>query len=514
MTYPGETFRLPFDLAGFQFSRNSDKFIPSALVEGTRNVNFHEGGIGKRGGTSKYLGAALAGAPTIHSLFDFRKRNGGQFLMFGTNQGKLYHTNESNVLKTGMSTNNPFSFAWMNDEVYIADGGIAVQYWNGSAANTTSVLTPASWASTSGYPFQVLFHARGTNKRMWAVTRDGLWASKNGDGHDFSDANVTQIPIDAEGGLVGAWDFNGTIFAFSKTETFIIDDTSADPTEWGYQKAIWEGGAAHWRLICKGGNQLYIMTEEGLVYSLGGIQATGDYAANPSNKPAFIDRYMRERVSLTNILNFHCSFDRTRRCISYFLQSGGNSNNVCLDFFIDRPEDVAWIIKDNQNANSAYQAAGSCEVRVSVGQYRIYTGNYSGEIWKTEQTSRDDNGSAYDSGVKTRALDMGNPRMWKHFGQGRLRTFAQGNYDLTIRIWIDGVRKDDVLLPLIGQGATFDSAMFDSSVFADDQIIPALFEINDYGYDVQVEILNNETGEDFFLSELLIDFLPLEVRMT
>jgi hypothetical protein len=514
MAYKGQTFRLPFDLAGFQFNRNADKFTPTALVDGTRNVNFHEGGIGKRGGTSRLFSTAIAGLPTIHSLFDFRKLNQTQFLVFGTNQGKLYHTNESNVLKTGMSTSNPFSFAVMNDELYIADGGTAPKYWNGSNPTTTDVLTATSWAGASGFPFQVLFHSRGANARMWAVTRDSVWASKNNDGHDFSDAQVKQIRVYSEGGLVGAFDFNGTLFAFSKTETFIIDDTSSDTNNWGYQKAIWEGGAATWRLMAKAGNNLYVMTEEGLIYTLKGIQATGDYELVAVNKPAFIDRYIRDQVSVSNMLNFHCTFDRTRRCIEYFMQSGGSANNLCLAFFIDRPPEIAWIIHDNNGGDSAFKAAGSTEVRVSTGQYRVYTGDYAGQIWKTEQTSRDDGGSPYDSGIKTRALDMGNPRMWKHFGQGRLKTRAQGNYDLTVRVWIDGVRKDDIPLALVGSGATFDNGFFDSSVFADDQVIPVQFDVNDYGYDCQFEVLNNETGEDFFLSELLLDFMELGGRMT
>lgn len=514
MGYKGATFRLPFDLAGFQFSRNPDKFVPTALVEGTRNVNFHEGGVGKRGGTSKLFSQPLAGAPTVHSLYDFRKRSGQQLLMFGTSDGKLYHSNEAGLLKTGLSQSNPFSFAYMDDEAYIADGGAPVQYWDGNAASTTSVSTPTSWSGTSGQPFQILFHARGTNARIWAVTRDSLWASKNNDGHDFSDAEVKQMQVQSEGGLVAAYDFNGTLFAFSRTETFIIDDTDPDPDNWGYQRVLWEGGVAHWRLISKAGNQLYLMTEEGLIYSLGGVQSTGDYQAVAVNKPAFIDRFLRERVSLANIDRFHCVFDRTRRCVSYFVQVAGSANNSCLNFFIDRPAEVAFIIHDNANGASAFRAAGAAEVRVAVGQYRVYTGDYSGQVWKTEQTGRDDESLSYDSGIKTRALDMGNPRMWKHFGQGRLRTRALGNYDLILRIWVDGIRKDDIALTLAGTGATFDGGFFDEAVFADDQIIPALFEVNDYGYDLQVEIINNETGEDFFLSEMLIDYLELGARMT
>lgn len=498
--------------AAFQFDRNTDLLKPTALIEGTRNVDFHEGGIGKRGGTSLYLGSAITAAPVIHGVHDFRKRDGTHFFMFATSAGKIYQINESGVLKTGKSTSNFFHFSTFNDQAYICDGATVPVYWDGLAGTTTDVTAPSSWASLNSYPFQIVQHARGANARNWAITKEGVYASKNGDGKDFSDGQVKFIPVYADGGLVAGFDFNGTLFVWSKTRTYVIEDTSADTTLWGYSEAMWEGGVAHWRLICKAGNQLYLMTEEGTVYTLSGITATGEFAAASITRPSYIDRYIRENVTLTNIANYFMQYDRTRRCIIFGLQVTGSSNNTGLTYFIDRDPEVGWIAHDNLDFPSGYQAMCATEVRVSVGTYQIWAGDSVGQIWKLGQTVRSDNSNGYEAGIKTRALDMGNPRMWKHFGKGRLRTRAQGNYSLTIRIWIDGVRKPDVALSLSGSGAAFDTASFDSAVFVAESIIPVPFDIRAYGFDVQLQILNSNAGEDFFLSELLIDFENCGVR--
>lgn len=512
MGYRGQTARIPFDAAGFQHSRNQDLLIPTALVEPTKNINFHEGGIGKRGGNTKLFGSPITNSPAIRGLFDFRKRNGSQYLMFATLEGKVYWNTETNVIKTGMSTSNFFNFSSFNDEVYVCDGASVPQYWDGVAANTSSVTVPTSWTTNANYPFQMIPHGKGASSRVWAFTKDSAWASAHNNGHDFSDANVIQIPIPAEGGLVGGIDFGGVLIVFSKTKAYLIDDSDIDPDNWGYQEAIWEGGVAHWRLIIKAGNNVFLVTDEGNIYSLRGVQATGDYESVNLTRPAFIDRWIREKVSRSNIENFHAAYDRTLRAINFFFQVGGTQNNTNLKFFIDRPPEVAWVPHDNLEASSGFLGSCSAEVRVSVGDYRIYTGDFSGMIWKHEQTGRDDNGSGYESSVKLKALDMGNPRIFKHFSQGRIRTRAAGNYDLTVRVWIDGVRKPDISLSLAGTGATFDTAMFDSSVFSEDSLIPVSFEINDYGFDLQLEILNSETGEDFFLSELLLDYKEEAIR--
>lgn len=515
MGYAGQPYRFPFDLAGFQYNRNTDLLGETALVDGTKNVNFHEGGIGKRGGTSLYLASALSGNPAIRGLYDFRKQNGNSYRMFADAGGKVYHTAEANLLKSNMSLSNKFNFSVFDDEVYIADGATTPQVWDGSAAFTSNIAgIPTDWTSTSIYPFQIVPHARGANARQWAITSDAVYASKNGDGDNFADAEVKKIPVYSESGLVGGYDFNGTLFVFSKTEPFIIDDTSADTAEWGYKKAIWEGGVAHWRLITKAGNNLYLMMDDGLIYSIRAVQSSGDYEQVAINKPAFIDRWIREKTSLNNIENFHSIYNRKLRCIDYFVQVSGSNTNTVLRYFIDRPPEIAWVIEDNTDNPSGYNASVSAEFKSSTGNYFVSTGDFSGKIWDLEQTTKSDNSLAYTASVKTRKINMGGSRVWKHFKSLGIRVSSAANADLTVRIWIDGVRKSDKEIEVAGSGAAFDEAEFDTSVFSEDSIVPYVKDLGYYGFDIQIEIVNDTSAQDFFLSEMLIDYKNIGIRNT
>ena len=512
MGYIGQPYRFPFNLAGLQFNRNTDILGDTALVDGTTNINFHEGGVSKRGGSTKYLVSPITSNPAIRGLYQFGMRNGTSYRVFATSSGKVYQNSESNLLKAGMSLSNKFNFSVFNNELYIADGATVPQVWDGVSVSTTAIAgVPTDWSSTSDYPFQIIPHARGANARQWAIRSDAVFASDNDDGDDFSDANVKKIPVYSNSGLVAGYDFNGTIFTFSKTKTYIIDDTSVDTTEWGYKEAIWEGGAAHWRLITKAGNNLYIMTDEGIIYSIRAVQSSGDYESVAINKPSYIDRWLRERVTVSGIENFHCVYHRQLRAIEYFVQVYGSNVNTSLLYFIDRPSEIAFSIHDNTLNPSGYNASVSAEVRLNTGIYTVMTGDFSGNIWDLEQTSRSDDSNTYSCNVKTRKINMELPRVKKHFKSGRLKVASSTNSTVLIRVWVDGVRREDEEIDVIGSGATFDSGLFDTDVFADDTITPYEFDLGYYGYDIQFEIVNDTANEDMFLTELLIDYKTLAV---
>lgn len=504
MGYGGGTAEIIMEQAGFTYRRDDKMAFAAALVDGSKNVNFLEGGISKRGGTTKLTVGTIPGTPSGRGIYNFRLQNGNTFIVFATSAGIVYHTNYSNTIVSGLSTSNFFNFSTFNNEMYIADGANIPKYWTGSGS-PTNVTPPTSWATT-GYPFQMIPHARGASGRLWAITKDSVWASDLDDGHDFSDANVIQIPIYTESGLVGGVDFGGRLVVFSKTKAYIIDDSSTDTAEWGYNEAIWEGGVSHWRMIVKASNQLYLWTDEGLVYTISGVQATGDYVSASITRPAYIDRWIRDKVTRANVENFNAVYDRTIRCINYFVQVAGSTNNTKLKYFIDRPPEQAWIPDDNIPVNSGMRGAASTEVFVSAGVYKIHTQDYVGNIWKHEQTTNTDDGTGYESNVKFKPFDFNNLQMYKHFRSAAIRANAVSNFGLTIRVYVDGIRREDVDLDVSGTGAVFDTALLDTAVFASDELVSIPFPLGYYGYQIQFEIVNDTAGEDFFLSQMIVNF--------
>lgn len=520
MAYRGKTLRSPFIQTGLRDDRSQELLPVTSLVLGSKNLNYHENGLSKRGSTDLYLSTPIPGVPRIQGGFDFRLYNGAIFRLFAAG-GTVYQGSGLSVVRTGLSTTNPVSFTQIGiasgqntlQNVFFCDGQTLPQYWDGAAPGSSSVTPATSWGGSSGMPFQLVNHSRNANIRLWAITRDSVWAAPIGTPANFGDATVIQIPVYSQGGLVGGMDLGGQLFVWDKTKTYLIDDTDPNSQNWGYHESLWEGGAAHWRLICKANNNLYIMAEDGTIYDLHGIIATGAYAASPLARPAYIDKFIRETVTLSNIENFHCTYDRKLRAIKFFMQTSGSTNNIALVFFVDKPPAEAWMIHDNGSFPSGYNAAASWEVRNGPGDWQVWTGDFSGNIWRLEGLRRSDNGNSYRTPIKTIRQDLGEPRATKHFRGLVFRGSAPGTVNFTQHVWIDGDRKADSTFTLAGTGARFGVARFGTAQFASDSLVPATVDVGYFGRDAQFEFVNDVAEQDFFLSELIYLYMPKGVKI-
>jgi len=509
MGFRSEILHVPMTEAAFNYSRNFELIPDTGLIDPSTNFNLHNLGLESRGGTSIFMGANIN--ERIMGGYDFRQSTGTQNMVYAKQNGTVYANDDGTEIATGMSVSNFFHFSQFYNDLFIADGGTTPQIWTGGGV-TTPVTPPSDWA-TSGNPFQIIFHPRGASFRNWAITPNGVYASATNDGSDFSDANVKYIPIYSKGGLVAGIEFGQELFVFSKTETFRIDDSSTNDADWGYKKAIWEGGAAHWRLMVVADNDVYIMTDDLTIYSLQGVFQTGDYRKASVSRPAQIDRYLRENATFQNIENWHCAYDPKLRCIKWFVQVGESNTNTALVQFIDKPTDKMWAYHNNDLHPSGYIASASWTTRKTTSDWRIRTGDYSGNIWELENSARNDNFQAIPSKMKFKPWQFGNPVMHKRFNKGVMRVRSATNITLIIFVWIDNRRIPDVSLTISGSGAVFDVARFDQSYFADDIISQTPFDIKSFGKTMQIQINHDAVNEDFFFSEILVAFKENGVRV-
>lgn len=511
MGYNGNTFIIPMNRGGLFEDPNIDATVPWAMISPTRNLNLDENGRRKRGGTAHVNDAAFSGTPQVMGLYDFRLRNLNRFTIAATNGGKIYK-NASTTIKTGMSTTKYFQFETFENELFICDGETRPQTWDGAAASTSDITSiPTDW-SGSNFPKQLIKHGYGASERLWAFgcpsTSQTLYASENGDGNDFSDANViTQSIETGDGfGIIGGVEFGDRIFAVGKRKFFLIQDTDSNTANWGYQAVQWEGGAAQWRLIIKTPNDIICMMEDGEIYSVIAAETYGDYKAASLTRPAFMHRWIKEYVKLPAIEDFHGIYDPVLRAVKIFVVRNGQTQcDTALVYFIDRPVQEAWMIHDNQDATSGYSAASSALIRESVGVYKVYTGDYSGNVWELETANRNDNDNGYYAGFKTPPISLNNPRVKKDLKRGWISTQPEGDYNLNIKIWIDGLTQTAQTVSLAGTGGVLDSFTLGTSLLGGVELIESPFTIGNKGKRIQFEVYNNNADEDFFVSQMMID---------
>lgn len=502
MGYRGKTYRIPCHRGGFNHNQNTDLIPPEMFVSPSKNINLHEGGRRKRGGTSKVNETAVSGSPRIVGGFDFQLAL-TSFQVFATADGKVWKT-PLTTINTGMSTANKFAFEVFENELYICDGDTTPQTWDGAAAGTSNLTTPSGDWSGSNQPIQAIAHGRGESRRMWFIYANAVYYSNNGDGKVVA-GKITIETGDAFG-LVGGVEFQDRLLVFSRNKSFVIDDTDPDVANWGYQSAAWAGGVAHWRLIVKLENDLILMNRSGEIYSVRSAEYSLDYKKASIARPAFVDNYIREFIKLESVEDFHAAYDPDVRAVKFFMVRAGQIQvDTALVYFIDRPPEEAWALHDNQNTASGYKASASFLVGLSTGLSVIYTGDYSGFLWKLEQVTRSDDGNAYLGSFKTPHLTFDNPRLRKHYRRAYVVAKTQGNYDLQVNVWVDGVVVATTTVSLAGTGGILDVDELDSFVLGGTEFLDRAFDIGAYGRRIQFEFYNSGAGQDFFVSQILID---------
>lgn len=520
MGYVGNTLVIPLDNVGLNGSPSIDRIPPESMVHPSRNVNLHEGGIGKRGGTAYVDSAAMSGTPRIVGIFDYRLIAGTQFILRATGDGKIYK-NATSTIKTGLGTNKIADFVYYNNEVYHCNGNDIPQVWDGAAGTTSNLaLVPTDWAGTN-YPKQMVKHGRGNSERLWAfgapLNPNNVYISKSNDGSseaDFSDANgqVIYIGTDDGTGIVGGIEFQDRLFAFAKQRTYIIDDLDLNTTNWGYAAAAWDGGAATHRLIVRTPNDIVCMMEDGEIYSVLAAQQYGDYRQASLTRPAFIHNWIKEHVDLSYIESFHAKYDPVLRAVRFWIvKQGSITVNANMVYFVDKSPDKAWSIHDNQSFDSGYSAVSANLIRVGTGDYQIYSGDYSGRLWTLEQETRSDNGQGYWAGFKLPQLNFGNARSTKHINEGRIVALQQGNYNLNINIKVDGTDSITDAINLGGVGGLIGSFVLGTDKLGGNRILDKGYDIKMLGKRMQVEYYNSSAGQDFFVSQVMFDFKDLGV---
>jgi hypothetical protein len=515
MAYKGKTITVSCNRGGLTGAKNIDDIPNYMMTDGTRNIVFEKGGRRKRGGTAHLNVSAYTGTPVIIGLKHVAFEDSTSFLLAATDDGDIYKNDTDKINASALGTTHPYSMEMGENKVFIADGVNVPVVWTGTG-NAAAIHEPATDFST--FPvFQFLKHTRGLSERMCALNYRGLFLSKSYTSaldmeHFITGAMYFHIDPGDGQGLTGAIEIGSEVVVFGKRKAYRLDDTSLDTANWGLNGAQWEGGVASWRLLVKIPNgDVLAMMDDGEIYSVSAAETYGDYKSASITRPSWMHDWIKDNVDLAKILTFHSRFDNELRAVRFFVaKKGANTPNACLLYYVDRPKEEAWMLEDNPAAASGYDATASCDGPSTAGGYVFYTGDNVGNIWKLNQTDRNDNSNGYPAGFKTTRDCSDAPQIKKHFNSGGVIAEAKGDYDLQVRIYIDDVLLNkNVGVNMSGGGVMLDAFVLDTDTLGDVVVIDVPFGIGKIGTRIQYQFYNNEADQDFFISSYSTDLKPM-----
>lgn len=522
MRYQGNTLTIPYTNSGFNYSPNLDDIPAHMFVHPSRNLMPSRNGIEPRYGTSKVNTTAISSAPRGMGGFDYRLYDGTRFTVFSTDDGKIWK-NTTTTIKTGRSTSRKSCFINFRNTLIEVNGKDIPQTWDGAAAGTSDMASvPTDWTG-SNYPGQILIRNNGLSRRLIALSfsgaasRENIYVAPSGSS-TFPTLTTTVIPIDIGDGVgpVGAAEAAGEVIIFGKQRAFILDDSDEDAANWGISPAPWVGGVAHWRLLVQADNDLYAMTPDGYVYSASTVQEFGNYKRNPLMAESYIHEWIKDFVDLTQMDNFHGIFDRTRRCVMYWVvRRGSSAVNTALCYWIDKG---VWTIEDNQNNPSGYDASASFEIEASAGVFELQTIDYSGYLWKLNQPTKSDDSLAFTAVLCSPNLSMGTDDQPKIRIDKYIRRMIQtiqtsGNVTLGLQVRVDGQVAYSGNIFINSQGIVFGVTKFGAqAVFRSPRFQDLMTTIRSRGKRANFQITSNIPGQDFIISKFQFDHEDLGIR--
>jgi hypothetical protein len=496
----------PCEQGGMNHSLNIDAIPPVAMVHPTRNLNLHEGGRTTRGGTSKINATAISDAPQIMGIYDFIKQGGVQNIVLLCADGKLYKSSDLTTALHTFATSNKYPhFEIFEDTLFVCNGANRPQTWDGLASSTSNITSiPTDWTGTN-HPIQLIAHGKGNSRRLWAILSSGVYASALGNGNDFSNANVIYLPIESESGLIGGVEWGDRLIVFSKNKAFIIDDEDTNTANWGYYTAQWNGGAANFKLIIKTINDIVGMSEDGEIYSIGAVQDYGDYKKASLLRPSFMNRWIKENVNLTRISQFHGVFDPILNALKIFVVRAGKTTvDTALLYYINRPVDEAWMVHDA--IAGGYLASCSGIVLKGTGNYKCYTGDYAGFLWELETNNANDGGLAFYNGFTMPYMAFGNSRLTKYFQKTKIIATPKGNYNLYMKVWVDGTYIGLFAITLAGIGGVLNSFLLDTDILGGGEVTEGTAYVNVIGKRIKREFYINTVNQTFEISAIIDDY--------
>ena len=165
-----------------------------------------------------------------------------------------------------------------------------------------------------------------------------------------------------------------------------------------------------------------------------------------------------------------------------------------------------------EDTPSGYTASVSAFIKVGVGDFEVYTGDYNGYIWTSEQSARNDDGFRYGKGVELPEISFQDERGNKFVDTITLVGSPTVGDDFTLRYRVDGLLQAPQTAGLVTASSKVGQIIVGIFTVGETNTLSVSEGVVSVGTTCkrfQPYIYDETVNDDFFLSEVLIDFKPL-----
>lgn len=450
------------------------------LRDARNTVYEFDGGIHKAPGTDNLNSSELESGVAVRGIYDYWRQGTvdsptqRRIIHIGTKMKSDQADGTFTDIITGLNSSSIPQYSTFDDLLII-----------GSSAGAD---LPRSYDGTTaqvllGSPPNFSFSVTHKNHQFAAgvfANPSRLYYSVPLNPEDWTNSGSGSIDIDPNDGdmITGIVSHKDNLWVFKGPNRGSIHRISgSSSSDWAKTPFV-KGLPLPWiHCIFAFGDDIGFMTTNGSVHSLKATAAYGDYNQAWLSYP--INKYLQENLNNSRARFFVSATDPNRGYVWLGITPSGQTTNtryLIMDYrFLSQNETYPrWSYWDAR-------AFASIALIRDTSRPRLMAGGYDGFVYKLDQTSRTNNGSAINMNVATPSLTYGDEWMLKNLDNVGVSLNALNDNNVTLEWVRDGVSSASATVTQGATGGLFDEGLFDDAVFGGQAFLPRFFGIENGG---------------------------------
>ena len=391
------------------------------------NVIFSStGAVAKRLDTARYNTTTLGAAVAISGGAQFRHSNGTDYMICGTDDGRLVQLNSDGTtanLETGLTTGTQWFFAIYNNKVICCNRANAPRKWSGGAVALLGGSPPSTGGPVVVHSNRVfMFDGTALSTVYWcALNSEEDWTTASNAGNLQIDPNnsqnLTAMVSATAGELVMAKP--GTFYRLQGTapSTYTIPNVLPALAASG---CIAPSGMAYAMM------DVWAMASFG-VHTLRTVQAFGDLREDFASEPIrpYFDLNTGYTISLQNLASAVALYDKQGAKMLFAVDTDSDNKNDLL--MIYDLSTKGWSLWPSQSIASMWIVRSA-----TTGHEEIFAGGYDGFVRRLEVAASTNTFTAeawHLSALDTPGWEKTPRHLFMHFEEGSATIQVAVNYD-------------------------------------------------------------------------------------
>ena len=461
------------------FGADNKMSIPF-LLDAKNLVYEFDGGIHKAPGTAKLNASALESGAAVRGVYDYWRQGTvdsptqRRIIHVGT---KIKYDQADGVfidMFTGINATGIPNYSTFDDLLLI-----------GSSATAD---LPRSWDGTTpqlliGSPPNFSFSVTHKNHQFAAgvfTNPSRLYFSVPLNPEDWTNTGSGSIDIDPNDGdmITGIISHKDNLWVFKGPNRGSIHRVfGSSLADWSKEPFV-QGLPVPWiNSLFKFGDDIGFMTTNGSVHSLKATAAYGDFNQAWLSYP--INKYLQENLNNSRSRFTVAATDPNRGYVWIGVTPSGQSTNTRYLIM-----DYRFMSQNEQYPRWSYwdaRAFASIALVRDVQRPRLMAGGYDGLVYKLDQTTRSNDGSAINMLAQTPSMTYGEEWLLKNFAGAGVSLNSLNNNIVTLAWLLDGVTSQSTTVNQGATGSLFDVGLFDTAVFGGQSFVPRFFSIENGG---------------------------------